>query len=52
MVVIIYGDNLWFTAQQVLYACIDAFISFEVGKRLYYEVRLASDYGVLMDNQL
>ena len=31
-------DNLWLTAHQVLYACIDAFISFEVGRRLYYEV--------------
>ncbi|KAF7825586.1 Werner Syndrome-like exonuclease [Senna tora] len=28
-------DNLWLTSEQVQYACIDAFISFEVGRILY-----------------
>ncbi|XP_057742266.1 3'-5' exonuclease-like [Arachis stenosperma] len=28
-------DNAWLTAEQVQYACIDAFVSFEVGRMLY-----------------
>ncbi|XP_016195690.1 Werner Syndrome-like exonuclease [Arachis ipaensis] len=28
-------DNAWLTAEQVQYACVDAFVSFEVGRMLY-----------------
>ncbi|KAJ1437337.1 Ribonuclease H-like superfamily [Sesbania bispinosa] len=28
-------DNLWLTAEQVKYATVDAFVSFEIGRRLY-----------------
>lgn len=28
-------DNLWLTSEQVKYACVDAFVSFEVARRLY-----------------
>ncbi|KAK4412791.1 hypothetical protein Salat_2926300 [Sesamum alatum] len=34
-------DNRWLTAEQVQYACVDAFVSFEIGKILY-----ASDYTI------
>lgn len=27
-------DNRWLTPQQVQYACVDAFVSFEIGRRL------------------
>ncbi|KAK7256838.1 hypothetical protein RIF29_30367 [Crotalaria pallida] len=27
-------DNVWLTAEQVQYACVDAFVSYEVGRRL------------------
>ena len=28
-------DNEWLTGEQVQYACVDAFVSFEVGRRLF-----------------
>ena len=36
-------DNEWLTAEQVQYACVDAFVSFEVGRRLF--VRSGDGYG-------
>ena len=35
-------DNVWLTAQQVQYACVDAFVSFEVGRILF---RSGNGYG-------
>lgn len=28
-------DNVWLNAEQVKYATVDAFVSFEIGRRLY-----------------
>ena len=36
-------DNEWLTGEQVQYACVDAFVSFEVGRRLF--VRSGDGYG-------